>query len=239
MDVMREAVVELRRLIQAHLLDWLAAGATLGVAYGFFGAGIKPTLRYFTPGDPSLSYPDRASTVSGTALYLMVFVLPPGVCLVTHAAGQWLAKRPRPLSLVLLDFHHTMLSLVEAYALAALWKVSLNRGVGRLRPFWLSLVAPNPSPAELSDGRASYPSGHAAYSHFAGAVTCWWLLSTLGVFSSSNVRFRFAKLLLASLPVGLATFVAATRIADYKHHGARRDAASLQPGSRPSLQRAM
>ena len=78
--------------------------------------------------------------------------------------------------------------------------------------------------ALIKEGRLSYPSGHAAYSHASGAVCFWWLAARLGLFGavpvapSSASLPTFARLLVALAPVGLATFIATTRLTDYVHH---------------------
>lgn len=37
---------------------------------------IQTANRYFTPGDPSLSYPYKSNTISSTVLYILVFIWP-------------------------------------------------------------------------------------------------------------------------------------------------------------------
>lgn len=58
------------------------------------------------------------------------------------------------------DFHHGMLSVVEAWVIAVVFKTWLNVGVGRLRPDFYASGGPNQdthSPTEGKDARASYP----------------------------------------------------------------------------------
>lgn len=77
-----------------------------------------------------------------------------------------------------------MLSVVEAWAIEVCFKTWLNVGVGRLRPDYYASGGPNQPTHDLSEGndaRASYPSGHAAYSFGTAAVLFWWLAGRWGV----------------------------------------------------------
>lgn len=124
-----------------------------------------------------------------------------------------------------------MVSSADAHA-AASRKNWLNKGVGRERPDWYGRLASGDA-AAIAEGRASYPSGHAAYSHMAGAVCFWWLAGRLGVVGAGlqpgqrtrtlwtggpSERFQMLRLLVALMPVGLATYIATTRLTDGVHH---------------------
>jgi membrane-associated phospholipid phosphatase len=179
-----------------------------------------------------LLYPTTDGTISGSLLFGLSFGLPAALTLACN-----LVTSPLPggrfgaasLSRGLRDVHHLLLSILQAYALASTWKIWLNVGVGRERPDWYARVAlassaaTSASEAEalLAEGRASYPSGHAAYSHTSGAACFWYLASRLRVFRAGDdapTRFAFAALMLAVAPVGLATYVGTTRLTDYRHH---------------------
>ncbi|MEW5306943.1 MAG: hypothetical protein WDW36_009371 [Sanguina aurantia] len=170
-----------------------------------FGA-IKPRHRYFSTLDPDISYPDNGSTISGTVLFILVFVLPAVVITgVTLSQRAWV------------DWHHAILCYAEAFGLASGWKRWMNL-VGVLRPHWLATLATGED-SKIQDGRQSYPSGHSAYMFFS------MTLLTLFAFGRTRIlvgpsKGHFAKALLCLTPIVLATYVAMTRIADYQHHPA-------------------
>ena len=228
---------------EAYLLEYLAAGLTLGINYGV-ASRVPVTLRA-TPDqavggtlvhDALLMRPyDDNNTISGALLFGLSFGLPAALVLILNileapprnSGGRLgaaaVARGTR-------DVHHLMLSLLQAYALATCWKNWLNKAVGRQRPDWYGRLATGDK-AVISEGRASYPSGHAAYSHTSGAVCFWYLAGRLAVLpphSGSSVPSvwaggqvgggQFFRLLVSLLPVGLATFIATTRLTDGVHH---------------------
>jgi membrane-associated phospholipid phosphatase len=183
--------------------------------------------------DAELLYPTTEGTISGSLLFGLSFGLPAALTLFCN-----LLAAPLPggrfgaasLARGVRDVHHLMLTILQAYALASTWKIWLNEGVGRERPDWYARVAlatsADTTAAEakklLAEGRASYPSGHAAYSHTSGAACFWYLASRMRIFRAGGddapTRFAFAALMLAVAPVGLATYIGTTRLTDYRHH---------------------
>ncbi len=179
--------------------------------------------------DASLLYPLTEGTISQSLLFGLMFGLPAALAVILNA----LSAPPRgaarlsaaALARGLRDVHHLMLSILEAYAWASCFKIWLNVSVGRHRPDWYARVAGGDA-AELREGRASYPSGHAAYSHAAGAACFWYLAARLRVFcavhrlsaADAPPRLLFARLVLATAPVGLATAIGTTRLTDYRHN---------------------
>lgn len=69
----------------------------------------------------------------------------------------------------------------------------------------------------IKDSRQAYPSGHSAYMFFSMTILSLWACGKLGIFSRSNHRALFPKFIICSMPLWLATFVAVTRLRDYKH----------------------
>lgn len=63
-------------LADAYIYDWLAAGILIIINLTVPGGAIKPVDRAYTLGDPSLSYPDRNSTISSSVLYALAFAFP-------------------------------------------------------------------------------------------------------------------------------------------------------------------
>ena len=233
----------LRRLLvpEAYFFEWLAAGVTLGINYGVTSR-VPVTLRA-TPDqlvdgtlvhDALLLRPYTDSdTISGTLLFGLSFGLPAALVVILNVleaprsggrlTAAALARGTR-------DVHHLMLSVLQAYALSTCWKNWLNKGVGRQRPDFYGRLATGDQ-AVIAEGRASYPSGHAAYSHTSGAVCFWYIAGRLAVMpphddaSGSRVwtggkigRGQFLRLLVSLMPVGLATYIATTRLTDGVHH---------------------
>ena len=115
----------------------------------------------------------------------------------------------------LADLHHALLSLLEGFALVTMFKRWMNL-VGRYRPIYQALVATNDA-RKISNGRQSYPSGHAAYMFLAMSITTLYLLGRTKVLARPRAG-NFAVSFLCLAPVVLATFVAVTRPANHKHH---------------------
>ena len=114
----------------------------------------------------------------------------------------------------LLSRHHAILSGMESFALATLWKRWMNL-VGVLRPSFLAQLATGESNS-ISDGRLAYPSGHSAYIFCAMTVLSLYLLGKTRIFSEPR-RGQFGIFLICLCPMVLATFVALTRIYDFEH----------------------
>jgi len=233
-------------ITEGYLLEWTTAGFVLGVNYGVTSrvpVTLRLTVEQALSGgvvrDPSLLRPyTDADTISGNTLFGLSFGLPAAMVVILNtlqspargdAAGrlgaQAVARGTR-------DVHHLMLSLLQAYALATCWKNWLNKGVGRERPDWYGRLATGDK-TTIAEGRASYPSGHAAYSHMAGAVCFWWLAGRMGVWGDGlesgrstcslwtggrGEHLQMLRLLVALIPVGIATYIATTRLTDGVHH---------------------
>ena len=218
---------------ELYLAEWVAAGATLGFNYGVssrVGVTLRATPEQMVAGtlvrDPQLLMPHTGSTVSGSLLFGLSFGLPAALCLLVNVLQAPLEGGrlgPRSLARGTRDVHHLMLAVLQAYALATCWKIWLNVSVGRQRPDWYTRIASGEE-SLVHEGRMSYPSGHAAYSHTSGSCCFWYLAGRLGVLGSGlsadaqPARLQFLRLLGAAMPVGLATFVATSRITDGVHH---------------------
>ncbi|GFR51605.1 hypothetical protein Agub_g14029 [Astrephomene gubernaculifera] len=197
-------------LIEGYLWDWLTAGAAIAVNLVVPAKALDPLSRYYETTDPTLSYPYRDSSVPTYVLYILVFALPAVVFAVTATIKSFKRRRES-----FVDWHHAALSIAEGFALTTGFKRWTNL-VGRLRPNWLASLKLK-DPAEVDDARLSYPSGHSAYMFFSMTVVSLYLLGKLEVMHRPSQPL-FLKCILAVGPLALATFVAVSRIADYKHH---------------------
>ncbi|GAX83367.1 hypothetical protein CEUSTIGMA_g10792.t1 [Chlamydomonas eustigma] len=186
-----------------YLWDWLVTAIFLIISFFVPLKAVKPVTRFYLNNDPTLSYPYSENTISGTVLYILVLLLP---AVVFCTCG--LVRRSFH------DWHHSLLAGIEAYAVATAWKRWMNL-VGVYRPSWLSILATNDH-SEIDGGNQSYPSGHSAYMFSTMTVVSLFLIGKLGVMSSPT-KGQFPLALVCLIPVALATFVAVTRIYDYKH----------------------
>jgi membrane-associated phospholipid phosphatase len=160
--------------------------------------------RYEVPHDPDTSYPIMADTVTSFQLAILIIVIPIGTFLLATLIHRSLA-----------DLHHSLLSLLEGFAMVTLFKRWMNL-VGRYRPIYQALVVED-NAAEIEDGRQSYPSGHAAYMFLAMTITSLYLLGRTRVLARPRAG-NFAVAFFCITPIILATFVAVSRAANHKHH---------------------
>ncbi|GBF89334.1 hypothetical protein Rsub_02211 [Raphidocelis subcapitata] len=192
-----------------YLYDWLLAIALIVVNFTIPGPVIKPLRRAYVPGDPSLSYPSVHVPLTENQKFWIEFATPA----VVGAAAQFLrfgvAAGDRAL-----DWHHLMLSTLEAFAVESSFKKWMNL-VGRLRPDWFARLATH-DPSTIDEGRYSYPSGHAAEFFAVFTVLTLWLCSRTRLFVSPRPG-HFAVAVLCLLPLGLAAFITMSRLAGYKH----------------------
>ncbi|KXZ45577.1 hypothetical protein GPECTOR_53g163 [Gonium pectorale] len=189
-------------VVEGYLWDWLTAGACIAVNLVIPGEVVKPLKRYYEATDSTLAYPYHESTVPSLALYLLVFVLPAVVfaviALIKRSAGFVDCSRSSPPQ-------------------TTGFKRWVNL-VGCLRPSWLTVLKLN-DPSEADEARLSYPSGHSAYMFFSMTVVSLYLVGKLELLHRPS-QLLFLKAVLVVAPLALATFVAVSRIADYKHNPA-------------------
>ncbi|KAG1656823.1 hypothetical protein FOA52_008457 [Chlamydomonas sp. UWO 241] len=87
--------------------------------------------------------------------------------------------------------------------------------VGVYRPNWIASAATGIA-SDASSARLSYPSGHAAYMFSSMTVVSLFLLGHFRVLSRPQPG-QFALAVMCLVPIMLATFVAVSRVYDYKH----------------------
>ncbi len=63
-------------ITDGYLWDWLFAAIVIIVNNTVPLGAVKPVDRFYLPSDATLSYPAGSSTISGTVLWLLVFILP-------------------------------------------------------------------------------------------------------------------------------------------------------------------
>jgi membrane-associated phospholipid phosphatase len=112
------------------------------------------------------------------------------------------------------DLHAAGLALLEGFALVVGLKRWANL-VGRLRPDFDARVALGDA-SQISDGRQSYPSGHAAYSFMALGLTSLYLLGRSRVLAAPPPG-AFLVFVACFAPTAAAGYIALSRPANYKH----------------------
>jgi membrane-associated phospholipid phosphatase len=169
----------------------------------------SPRLRIVPPLDPNFSYPyTESETIPVWLLFLLTIAVPLllmlGVVLLRHSQKRYSLGR------MLMEIHAFCLAFVTAIILSQLITNALKFGVGRIRPDFLS------RPEEvLKEGRLSFPSGHSSLSFNNLVFLGLWLAGQLKTFVGATHLWKFS---LSFLPVTLATFIAASRLIDYRHH---------------------
>ncbi|KAI8474188.1 MAG: phosphatidic acid phosphatase type 2/haloperoxidase [Monoraphidium minutum] len=196
-------------ITDGYIYDWALALALIIMNFTVPGPIVRPLERHYTAGDPALSYPSVYVPLSENQKFGLEFAIP-GVV----GALMQLARRGAGPGGRLLDWHHLMLSTLEAFAVECSFKKWMNL-VGRLRPDWFARLSTH-DPETIADGRTSYPSGHAAEMFAAMTTLTLYLCAKSRIFVAASPG-HFAKAVLCLLPLGLATFITMSRVAGYKH----------------------
>ncbi|KAI0352172.1 lipid phosphate phosphatase 1 [Trametes cingulata] len=206
-------------LDRAYIVDWLCSASLWFISH--FLKQMQPYERDFSTKDPLIDHKHRPNQISGPTNWLIAFLVPLGVTL-----GTGLLRRSG------IDVHHSALALYSGMALSEVTTEFLKNKVGRLRPDFLDrckwdkeLKACTGKPDSILDGRRSFPSGHTSTA-FAGMMfLSLWIASATGAWrltepvpAGSFLRSKLARLLLSLAPLAYATWVAVSRVEDYRHH---------------------
>mmetsp|Transcript_36354 Transcript_36354/g.102697 ORF Transcript_36354/g.102697 Transcript_36354/m.102697 type:complete len:309 (+) Transcript_36354:165-1091(+) len=193
----------------------------------------QPTATY--PGESLLTRPHMDETVPAWLLGVLTSVL------ILLLAALELLLAPRYHRNATSAYHSALLLLLDAimvniivYAMVSFTKQS----VGRPRPDFFARLASNDIHG-ITDGRWSYPSGHAATSMACG--TFWALHLTWTFFFRPTVgKFKklatpqwqadlwsFLEVVVIGIGPVLALFIATSRIYDYRHNPSDVNAGAL------------
>ncbi|KAL1758161.1 phosphatidic acid phosphatase type 2/haloperoxidase [Schizophyllum commune] len=131
----------------------------------------------------------------------------------------------------LMDIHHGALALASSRGWTAVITEFVKHLVGRLRPDFLyrckwdaATAACTGKLSTIEEGRKSFPSGHSSTAFSGMMLLSLWIAGQTGAwcFSSpapvSIVPSRMLRFLIAMLPLVWATWVAISRLEDYRHH---------------------
>eukprot|EP01101_Sappina_pedata_P003335 TRINITY_DN13578_c0_g1_i1.p1 TRINITY_DN13578_c0_g1~~TRINITY_DN13578_c0_g1_i1.p1 ORF type:complete len:305 (-),score=70.20 TRINITY_DN13578_c0_g1_i1:38-847(-) len=122
------------------------------------------------------------------------------------------------------DLHSSVLAFSSGGSMLLLSTGFFKKTFGFLRPDFLSRCKPDENmkcTAEesfyLQDGRMTFPSGHASMSWFSFGFLALYLCGKLRPFDGSRSHSAFARSVIVMFFPLFATYVCATRVADFRH----------------------
>lgn len=212
---------------QRYLPDWVTAFA-LTAYFILVAEHAKPFLRQFKLSDPRIQHPFAVTErVSGIMCVVLAAVLP----LATMAFVLLYKHRSKDHAWHMLNV--SVLGLMLCISIDGVLTDVLKAWVGQPRPDFLARCGPALStPTDifvdisvctaplgarlLEDGMRSSPSGHSSISFAAFGYLSFWLFGQwrLGDLISTTPLYMY---LAAMIPLVFATYVALSRVQDYRH----------------------
>ncbi|KAL6309281.1 phosphatidic acid phosphatase type 2/haloperoxidase [Sparassis latifolia] len=204
---------------RSYVVDWTVATAAWFVAWLI--SELPPYERDFHRSDPTIDFKHRHNQISGSLNWTVSLFVPLAVA---GAIGCFRRSA--------LEIHHSSLALYAARGTTSITTEFLKNRVGRLRPDFLSrcdwdkeIKACTGKVETVLDGRRSFPSGHSStaftgmtfLSLYLAGMTGAWCLSEPAR-ARSLLASRTARLALSLAPLVFATWVAISRVEDYRHH---------------------
>ncbi|OBA22966.1 PAP2-domain-containing protein [Metschnikowia bicuspidata var. bicuspidata NRRL YB-4993] len=214
-------------LFRRYLPDWITTGVMF--AYFFLVAEhAMPFNRQFKLEDATLQHPFTvAERVPGVTCLVLATVVPALVIAVVT-----FSKHAKTKSHAWHVFQISLLGLALTVSVDGVVTDILKCWVGRPRPDFLARCGPmEGTPVDqfvdisvctaplgmsvLADGMRSTPSGHSSISFSAFLYLAMWIY---GQFQLTRRPRDIHLHLLAALPLLLASYVALSRVQDYRHH---------------------
>ncbi|EJD08574.1 lipid phosphate phosphatase 1 [Fomitiporia mediterranea MF3/22] len=205
----------------SYIGDWLTATLLWFVA-GFIDH-FEVFEREFSLDDPLISHPHKKQQISGYTNNAIALLVP--LVFITAASVM---KRS------FIDLHHGALGLWVSRSLSHVITEFLKNRVGRLRPDFLTRCkwgeAVNHCTGKFNDildGRKSFPSGHSSTAFATMTFLFLWLSAHTVAWTFSAalpprnpwiVTSRMGRVFITLLPLIFATWVALSRLEDYRHH---------------------
>ncbi|KAI0305876.1 lipid phosphate phosphatase 1 [Multifurca ochricompacta] len=203
----------------SYALDWIVVlGLYLLTAF----IETQPIFeRDFSPNDSLIQHPHTSEQISSYANAMIAIALPAAL---VGLIGGYRSS--------ILEIHHGLLAAHTSCALTQLVTSFLKNRVGRLRPDFLARCQWDASQHvctgkihDILNGRKSFPSGHSSTAFVGMTFTALFLAGktaalcfSVSPFSGSLLGSRFVRLCIVLAPLALSTWVAITRVEDYRHH---------------------
>lgn len=209
-----------------HLVNWICVVVLL--AYFFLVAEkASPFNREFSLSDLGISHPFATiERITDNQLYGLSIIL--ATVLITLVSLVHYSEQYYKIHFIQIS----LLGLWLTFSITCVFTDILKVWIGRPRPDFLARCGPKlGTPMDelvdvsvcsaplgdmyLKDGMKSCPSGHSSVGFSCLGYLSLWLYGQLKAFHRRQPIF---KALFASLPLVLATYIALSRLQDYRHH---------------------
>ena len=204
MERCRAIVEESNWFKWSYFLDWFFCFFGV-IVTAIFKNVVDPHLVFYTPNDPSQSYPYSSSTVPSWALFLVIISPPFIITLHQLFFGK---------GNIYHNIHHAILAWFESVTLNFVISNVIKYSCGRHRPDYFSRFELGLDASELANGSLSFPSGHSSGSFTAMTFLFYYICGQ----SNMLVDGQFFTMIFAMSPLYLSTWIAITRVQNYKHN---------------------
>ncbi|KAG8813838.1 hypothetical protein FRC17_001403 [Serendipita sp. 399] len=199
----------------------------------------SPYEQFFSVLDASISFPkDVDEKVTKSMVYIYTFVLPLAVLL-----GINLAYGPGTVKQRFVLLNYSVLGLGTSVVFAQLLTEYIKLVVGRPRPDFLSRCEPDAARVQealnstivklfdstvckttnsrdLKDGFRSFPSSHSSMSFAGLAYLSLYMAGRFRIFTPHSIHGKHLyAYTIAIVPLFLASFIASSRVSDFREHG--------------------
>ncbi|KAH9066693.1 lipid phosphate phosphatase 1 [Lactarius vividus] len=203
----------------SYVVDWVVVTGLFMLSWLI---DTRPVFeRDFSPNDPLIQHPHTSQQISSDTNNFVTSMVP--VALSVFIGGYRSSVH---------EIHHGLLAACAGKALSLLTTEALKNRVGRLRPDFLARCQWDASQHictgkidDIVDGRKSFPSGHSSTAFVGMTFTALFLAGktaalcfNVSPFPGTLLNSRLARLVLVLMPLVFSTWVAITRVEDYRHH---------------------
>ncbi|KAF8269816.1 lipid phosphate phosphatase 1 [Lactarius quietus] len=203
----------------SYIVDWVVVTVLFLLSLLIY---TQPVFeRDFSPNDPLIQHPHTSEQISSWTTVLITSLVP--IALAVFIGGYRSS---------VYEIHHGLLAACAGKALSHLATEALKNRVGRLRPDFLARCQWDASQQictgnihHIIEGRRSFPSGHSSTAFVGMTFTALFLAGKTAAlcfkvspYPGSLLNSRLARLMLVLLPLAFSTWVAVTRVEDYRHH---------------------
>lgn len=213
------------------MLDWVTIAFLIAISLVL--EVVEPFHRVFSLEDLDLYHPFSTQETVPIYLLLLLLLIVPTATIVLMSYLKLTDWRS-----YLLLVHTSLVAFLLSVVFTGFFTNFGKVFVGRPRPDFLARCKPSPDTPTtgyvtssvcttndsrvLSDGFRSFPSGHSSIAFASFNFLAIWLAGQFSVFSSivgPVKRGLSLKAMISSLPIVLASYVAISRLEDYRHRG--------------------